>query len=77
MSTNISNHFSLSKVRDLLFARQTPQVEAERHQTLTGAFKTWRARQNARAELMNLSDRELADIGILRSQIADVVARTK
>jgi uncharacterized protein YjiS (DUF1127 family) len=38
------------------------------------AFGEWHRRRQAYAELMALDDRELADIGVYRSQIAALVA---
>ncbi|MDE8348229.1 MAG: DUF1127 domain-containing protein [Acidocella sp.] len=75
MTTNILNSFSLGKLGELIFTRQTPLVAAERHPTLLGSFRTWRERQSAKAELASLSDRELADIGINRQDIPSVVVR--
>ncbi len=72
MTTNIHNS-SLSKISDLLFVRQTPAVAAETHTGLTGWFSNWRQRRNATAELSNLSDRELADIGLTRQEIPHAV----
>jgi uncharacterized protein YjiS (DUF1127 family) len=69
MATNISEHRSLSKFGALLFARQTPLVAAERHRSLLSQFNNWRARRSAVAELSNLSDRELSDIGLTRQEI--------
>lgn len=69
MSTNITNPFSLGKFGDLLFTRQTPMVTAERHKSLLNSLKAWRARRKAEAELVSLSDRELADIGVSRQGI--------
>ena len=37
------------------------------------AFSAWRRRQRAYAELMALDDHFLADIGIRRSQIRDLI----
>lgn len=37
------------------------------------AIATWHRRQRAYAELMDLDDRALADIGIRRSQIRSIV----
>jgi uncharacterized protein YjiS (DUF1127 family) len=73
----ISNHnsFILGKAGSLLFARQTPMVAAERHPGLLASLKAWRDRRAAQAELTNLSDRELADIGVTRQQIPDVILR--
>jgi uncharacterized protein YjiS (DUF1127 family) len=75
MSNSISNQFSLGKISDLIFARQTPFVGAERHNTLIGQIQSWRARRAAEAELSRLSDRELADIGLTRQGIRDAVQR--
>lgn len=75
MSTSIQNSSTLGKVSALLFARQTPLVAAERHNGLLASLQSWRARRAAKAELNSLSDRELADIGVTRQQIAEVVVR--
>jgi len=75
MATNISDQRSLGKVGALLFVRQTPLVEAERHPSLLTQFRTWRARRAAEMELSGLSDRELADIGLTRQEIPVVVRR--
>lgn len=75
MSTSIQNSSTLGKVSALLFARQSPMVAAERHTGLLASLKSWRARRAAQAELTNLSDRELADIGVTRQQIPEVVVR--
>jgi len=75
MATNISDQLSLSKFGALLFARQTPRVEAERHASLLTQLNTWRARRAAETELSGLSDRELADIGLTRQEIPVVVRR--
>lgn len=37
------------------------------------AFQKWRSRRRAIAELQRLGDRELADIGVSRSEIESVV----
>jgi uncharacterized protein YjiS (DUF1127 family) len=73
MSTNIHNQSSLSKFGELLFARQTPQVSAERHKGLFETFRAWRARRAAESELSNMSDRALADIGVNRDNIKEAV----
>jgi uncharacterized protein YjiS (DUF1127 family) len=75
MATNISDQRSLGKFGALLFVRQTPLVEAERHPSLLTQFRTWRARRAAEMELSGLSDRELADIGLTRQEIPVVVRR--
>jgi uncharacterized protein YjiS (DUF1127 family) len=73
MATNIHNQPSLGKFGELVFTRQTPQVEAERHKSLLDGFKAWRKSRAAEAELANLSDRDLADIGLSRGEIGNVV----
>lgn len=75
MATNMSNQTNLGKFGALLFARQTPMVEAERHPSLGEQFKAWRTRRAAQAELSRLTDRELADIGLTRQEIPAVVVR--
>jgi uncharacterized protein YjiS (DUF1127 family) len=77
MASTINNHFSLSKIGELLFARQTPAVAAETHKGLTGWFTDWRGQREAANELSRLSDRELADIGLTRQEIPAVVRRGK
>lgn len=42
-------------------------------QRLVSNFRAWRTRESVRNELRSLSDRQLADIGISRSEI-DAVA---
>jgi len=64
-----SNPFSLGRVGDLLFVRQTPMLQAQTHSTLASRFAAWRANREAAKELATLSDRELADIGLTRSEI--------
>jgi uncharacterized protein YjiS (DUF1127 family) len=71
MATNIHNQPRLGKFGELLFTRQTPQVEAERHKGLLDRFKDWRKRRAAEVELSSLSDRGLADIGLNREDIAN------
>jgi uncharacterized protein YjiS (DUF1127 family) len=73
MSTNMNSRLSLSKFGDLLFARQTPQVAAEKHQGMLESFKAWRERRAAERELGNLSDRDLSDIGLTRQGIPEAV----
>jgi uncharacterized protein YjiS (DUF1127 family) len=73
MTTNIHNRTNLGKFGDLLFARQTPMVAAERHKGILDSFADWRARRAAKAELSSLSDRELADIGLTRQEIPHAV----
>ncbi len=75
MTNNIHNSFTLGKVGAILFARQTPMVAAERHPSVLESIKAWRARRAAQAELNHLSDRELADIGLTRQQIPEVIVR--
>jgi uncharacterized protein YjiS (DUF1127 family) len=74
MVTNI-NQFSLGKFGAMLFARQTPMVAAERHQGILASINAWRERRAASNELSRLSDRELADIGVSRQEIPEVVIR--
>jgi uncharacterized protein YjiS (DUF1127 family) len=73
MTTHIHNHSSLSKITDLLFARQTPYVSAEQHKGLLNSLKAWQTRRAAEAELNRLSDRDLADIGLTRQSIPAAV----
>jgi uncharacterized protein YjiS (DUF1127 family) len=73
MSTNMNSRLSLSKFGDLLFARQTPEVAAERHKDMLESFKSWRERRAAERELSRLSERELADIGLTRQGIPEAV----
>jgi uncharacterized protein YjiS (DUF1127 family) len=73
MATNISNQSSLSKLAELIFARQTPMVAAEQHASLINSFRAWRQRRAAAAELSGLSDRDLSDIGLTRQGIPAAV----
>ena len=77
MSTNINNQTILGKFGQLLFARQAQFHGAERHQSLLASLNNWRERRNARRELSNLSDRELADIGVARQDISSVVSHRR
>jgi uncharacterized protein YjiS (DUF1127 family) len=74
-----SSLLSLGKLGNLLFARQTPMRNAETHPAIftefARRFNAWRDRRAAAAELYGLSDRELADIGLTRLQIPEVVQR--
>jgi uncharacterized protein YjiS (DUF1127 family) len=73
MATNIHTQFSLSKLGEFLFARQTPLVEAETHKSLVEPFRAWRERRAAEKELAQMSDRNLADIGLTRQGIKAAV----
>jgi uncharacterized protein YjiS (DUF1127 family) len=77
-SSYSSNPLSLGKFGELLFVRQTPMLQAETHPSilsdLSGRFNAWRERRAAAAELAGLSDRQLADIGVSRSRISQVVS---
>ncbi len=75
MATNISEQLSLSKFGSLLFARQTPMLEAERHRGWLSRLNEWRTRRAAISELSGLSDRELSDIGLTRQEIPVVVRK--
>lgn len=77
MTTNIHTETTLGKFGDLLFARQSPMVAAERHKGLLASLAAWRARRAAKAELSSLSDRELADIGITRQDIPAAVRNNR
>jgi uncharacterized protein YjiS (DUF1127 family) len=75
---NQSSHFwSPVRFGNLLFARQAPALNAETHPSifasLASQFNVWRERRAAVNELGGLSDRELADIGLTRQQIPEVV----
>ncbi len=66
------------KLGGRVFGRQAPALDAPAH---SGAFArlwervgAWRQRRAAVAELSGLSDRELADIGVSRQEIPQVVA---
>jgi len=72
-----SNPLSLGKFGNLLFARQTPVLGTATHKSifasLSARLGAWRERRAAAAELAGLSDRELADIGVSRQEIPQVV----
>lgn len=73
MSATIHNHTTLGKLGALLFARQTPIMDAERHDTMVNRFRAWRERRAVSAELHRLSDRCLADIGLTREGINEML----
>lgn len=77
--TTISNFLSPAKVGSrlgaVLFTRQQRFNDAPRHKSLFGALAEWRRRRLAAAELTGLSDRELADIGLSRQEIPEVLRR--
>jgi uncharacterized protein YjiS (DUF1127 family) len=73
MTTITHDHSPLGKLGALLFVRQTPITNAERHNSLVESFKAWRERRAAIAELQSLSDRNLADIGLTRDGISGMV----
>ncbi len=66
-----------SKFGDLLFTRQPAVLGAKTHKSLVASLSSrlgaWRERRLAAAELASLSDRELADIGVSRHEIPEVV----
>ncbi|HQT46393.1 MAG: hypothetical protein B7X08_07045 [Acidocella sp. 20-63-7] len=69
----LTDGFSLAKLGAFFFTRQAAVETAERHQGLVNSYKSWRARRAAEAELSSLSDRELEDIGVSRSEIHEAV----
>lgn len=73
MSSTIKNQATLSRIGSLVFARQTPNVAAERHASLLNNLRRWRDRRTAAEELRSLSDRNLADIGLTRDDIPSVI----
>lgn len=73
MSSSIPNRSPLGKLGEFVFTRQSAIRKAPTHPSLLGRFNSWRAKVAARDELDNLSDRELADIGLTRIQIAAAV----
>ncbi len=73
MTTNIHSNHALGKLGDLLFARQTPVVAAEKHKGFLASIKAWNQYRAAEAELAGLSDRDLADIGLTRQGIRSAV----
>ena len=73
MFTTIHNPTTLGKLGALVFVRQAPIMDAERHDTLVNRFRAWRERRAAAAELSQLSDRSLADIGLTRQGIDEML----
>ncbi len=73
MSATIHNHTTLGKLGALVFARRAPVMGAERHDTLVNRFRAWRERRAVAAELHRLSDRCLADIGLTREGINEML----
>jgi uncharacterized protein YjiS (DUF1127 family) len=72
-----SGALSLGKFGSLFFARQTAFHGAATHSGLLASianlFQAWRAQRAAAQELSDLSDRELADIGVTRQNIPTLV----
>jgi len=73
MFSTIHNPTTLGKLGAFVFARQAPIMDAERHDTLVNRFRAWRERRAAAAELSQLSDRCLADIGLTRQGIDEML----
>jgi uncharacterized protein YjiS (DUF1127 family) len=71
MATNIPSPSSLSKLTDMIVARNTPKQAAAK--SLAARVSAWRRQRQAEAELARLSDRELADIGLTRQSISTAV----
>jgi uncharacterized protein YjiS (DUF1127 family) len=75
---NTTNNHSFAKFGDFFFGRQAPVLGAKTHPglltSLAKGFDAWRERRAAAAELSRLSDRDLADIGITRQEIPDILA---
>ncbi|WP_297370212.1 DUF1127 domain-containing protein [Acidocella sp.] len=69
MTTATFNHGAFAKFGALFFAHQAARTGAPRHYGLLNAFRRWRERRSAMAELASLSDRELADIGLTRDDL--------
>lgn len=72
----VSGALSLGKFGDLIFTRQSAVPDAKTHPSIfsaiAGRLHALRAQRAAAAELAGLSDRELADIGVNRQQIASL-----
>jgi uncharacterized protein YjiS (DUF1127 family) len=73
MTTNIHSQALLGKFSEMLFTRQPLYTGAPKHSSLLDNFRAWRERRAAIAELSNLSDRDLADIGLTRQEIPNAV----
>jgi uncharacterized protein YjiS (DUF1127 family) len=75
---NQTSHFRLF---NLLFERQAPVFGAATHHGIFAGlgrhFNAWRERRAAVNELSGLSDRELADIGLTRQEIPDLVYKKR
>lgn len=56
---------------------EIPAAEAGLVGRLIGRIRSWRDRQDARARLYSMSDRELADIGLTRDAIDYAVGTTE
>jgi uncharacterized protein YjiS (DUF1127 family) len=77
MTTITHNHSLLGKLGAFFFVPQAQYIKAERHNSLVDGFKAWRERRAAIAELQRLSDRNLADIGLTRASISDMVGHMR
>jgi uncharacterized protein YjiS (DUF1127 family) len=73
MFTTIHNPTTLGKLGALVFERQAPIADAKRHDTLVNQFRAWRERRAVAAELNRLSDRCLADIGLTREGVDEML----
>ena len=79
MANTTQSFNAFAKFGELFFDRQAPVLGAKTHTgvftSLAQSFNAWRSRRIAAAELSNLTDRELADIGVTRQEIPEVVGR--
>jgi len=73
MSATIHNPTTLGKFGAFVFAREPRQTGDNPRMTLAERFRAWRERRAAVAELSRLSDRCLADIGLTREGIEELV----
>ncbi|WP_298283412.1 DUF1127 domain-containing protein [Acidocella sp.] len=69
MTTTAFNHGNSAKFGGLFFVPQALRSGSPLRVELANAFRRWRERRSAIAELDSLSERELADIGLSRADL--------
>ena len=73
MSTTILNRPVLSKLGALVAKREVFAASKPNRGGLSRMLQTWKARRAVAAELYTMSDRDLNDIGVARSEIPAIL----